>query len=94
MPKHGIDDIREKVRLGKYDMTFHAMEEMAEDHLDIVDIEQAILTGKVIRIEKDDPRGIKYVVAGTAADGRIPVGAVGRFTETGRFLIVTVYEIT
>lgn len=90
MPKYGIDDIREKVRLGKYDMTFHAMEETAEDHLDIMDVEQAILTGKVIRIERDDHRGIKYVVTGTAADGIIPVGVVGRFTETGQFLIVTV----
>ena len=94
MPKYGVEQIREKIRLGEYDMTFHAMEEMAEDHLDILDVEQAVLTGKVIRIEKDDLRGIKYVVAGNAADGIIPVGVVGRFTETGRFLIVTVYEIT
>jgi hypothetical protein len=27
-------------------MTAHAMEEMAEDHLDILEIEQAILNGK------------------------------------------------
>ena len=49
-------------------MTVHAMEEMAEDDLDIVDIEQALLTGQVVRSEKDDPRGTKYVVEGFAAD--------------------------
>jgi len=49
-------------------MTVHAMEEMAEDDLDIVDIEQALLTGQVVRNEKDDLRGTKYVVEGFAAD--------------------------
>lgn len=75
-------------------MTAHAMEEMAEDNLDILDVEQAILNGQVIRTKKDDPRGTKYVVEGTAIDQQTPVGIVGRFTSTGRYLIVTVYEIT
>ena len=30
-------------------MTIHAMEEMAEDDLDILDIEQAVLNGQVVR---------------------------------------------
>ena len=45
-------------------MTVHSMEEMAEDDLDILDIEQAVLNGQVVRREKDDPRGTKYVVEG------------------------------
>jgi len=94
MSRSKLERIKEYVRLGKYDMTAHAMEEMAEDSLDIGDVEQAILTGKVTKNEKHDPRGTKYVIAGVAADGIIPVGVVGRFTETDRFLIVTVYEIT
>jgi hypothetical protein len=49
-------------------MTVHAMEEMAEDDLDILDIEQAGMTGRVVRREKDDPRGTKYVVEGFATD--------------------------
>ena len=75
-------------------MSGHAMEEMAEDNLDIEDIEQAILNGRVGRIERDDPRGTKYVVEGIAVDGKTPVGVVGRFMTTGRYLIITVYEIT
>jgi len=70
------------------------MEEMVEDGLDIEDVEQAILNGRIARIERDDPRGIKYVVEGTGLDGFIPVGSVGRFTSTGRYLIITAYEIT
>ena len=73
-------------------MTAHAMEEMAEDNLDILDVEQAILNGKVIRSEKDDPRGTKYIVKGSVENQRPPVDVVGRFTATGRYLIITVYE--
>jgi len=88
MPGNRIERIRNSIRLGKYDMTSHAAEEMAEDHLDISDVEQAILTGKVIRIEKDDPRGTRYVIVGTGTDDIIPVGVAGRFTETqGLFIL-------
>lgn len=74
-------------------MTVHAVEEMAEDDLDITDVEQAVLTGRNKRIERDDPRGNKYVIEGIATDGVAQVGVVGRFTDTDRYLIVTVYEI-
>ena len=70
------------------------MEEMAEENLDILDIEHAVLVGKVARIEKNDPRGTKYVVEGVARDGQTPVGMVGRFTTVRRYLIITVYEMT
>ena len=40
-------------------MSVHAADEMAEDNLDILDVEQAILGGQVVRIEKNDPRGTK-----------------------------------
>jgi len=75
-------------------MTAHAMEEMAEDNLDIVDIEHVILSGQIIRAEKDSVRGAKYVIYGAAIDPDIPVEVVGRITTSGRFLIITVYEIT
>ena len=74
-------------------MTIHAVEEMAEDELDLIDVETAILNGRLIKTEKDDPRGPRYTVHGNGADGRTAVGSVGRFTETGRLLIVTVYRV-
>ena len=52
-------------------MTVHAMEEMAEDDLDILDVEQALLNGEVVRREKDDPRGTKYVIEGLATMARL-----------------------
>ena len=75
-------------------MTAHAAEEMAEDDLDIVDVEHAVLTGRVERMERDDPRGRKFVVVGTATDGTIQAGVVGRFPRADWFLIITVYRIS
>ena len=89
-----LNRIRMAIRDSTYDMTVHAIEEMAEDYLDISDIEVAILNGRLLKIEKDDPRGTRYTIQGIATNGMIPVGTAGRFTETGRYLIITVYEVT
>ena len=94
MPKSKIERIREKIGLRQYDMSAHAMEEMAEDHLDISDVEAAVFNGRIARIEKDDPRGAKYVIQGIGVDQITLVGVVGRFTSNERFLIITVYEVT
>jgi Domain of unknown function (DUF4258) len=74
-------------------MTVHAMEEMADDDLDIFDIEEAIRNGQIIRRNKQDPRGTKYTIKGLALDGERSVGVVGRFHGVDRFLIITVYDI-
>jgi Domain of unknown function (DUF4258) len=94
VPRSDIDRIREKIRRLQYDMSAHAMEEMAEDFLSILDVEAAVLNGRIARIETEDPRGTKYVVEGTALDQQTPVGVVGRFASSGRYLIITVYEVT
>jgi hypothetical protein len=60
VPRSDIDRIREKIRFRQYDMSAHAMEEMAEDFLTILDVEEAVFSGQVIRVEKEDPRGTKY----------------------------------
>ena len=46
------------------------------------------------RTERDDSRGARYVIEGAAADKQTAVGVVGRFTSTGRYLIITVYAMT
>lgn len=79
---------------GDYDLTRHAINEMAEDELSIFDVEHAILSGEITKTETDDPRGPRYTIIGLAEDQKTEVGVVGRFTETGIYLIITVYEIT
>lgn len=73
-----------------YVITPHALLEMRDDHLDIVDVESAILTGTIERVFEDDPRGTPYAVVGKACDLAADVGVVVRFA--GPLLIITVYE--
>ncbi len=94
MSQRVLDRIRKAIRSGNYDMTHHAVEEMAEDFLGIFDVEAAILNGQITKVERDDPRGTKYIIEGVGIDQFTPVGVVGRFKETEVFLIITVYEIT
>jgi hypothetical protein len=47
-----------------------------------------------MKTERDDPRGARQTIHGTGADRTTQVGTVGRFTGTGRYLIVTLYKVT
>jgi hypothetical protein len=67
---------------------------MTEDGLDLLDLETSIYSGWISSVDKDDPRGTRYTIYGIAEDGITPVGSVGRFTGTGRYLVITIYSIT
>jgi hypothetical protein len=75
-------------------MSVHAMEEMAEDLLDILDVERVVLTGRIHRLHKDDARGTRFVIRGFAIDQQTLVEVVGRFVDGRRFLLITVYVVT
>ena len=71
MPRRILDRIRAPIRHAAYDITAHAIEEMAEDALDIVDVETAILNGRLVKTERDDPRGTQYTTThGIGAGGQ------------------------
>lgn len=82
--------MRQAVRDQTYVMTPHALLEMRNDRLDLVDVESAILTGTIERVFDDDPRGRRYEVVGKACDLTTDVGVAVRFA--GPLLIITVYE--
>ncbi len=88
-----LEKIQLYIRIGKYEMTQHANDEMAEENLDISDIEISILRGKITKIEKDDPRGTKYTIKGITKNNKTLAATVGRFTTTGKYRIITVFEI-
>jgi hypothetical protein len=94
MSRRLLERIRVAILSGDYDLTRHAIDEMAEDRLSIFDVECAILSGEITKTEIDDPRGPRYTIIGLAEDQKTEVGVVGRFTETDIYLIVTVYEVT
>jgi len=85
-----LEAMRRAVVEQTYILTPHALLEMREDRLDAVDVESAILTGRIERVFEDDPRGPRYEVVGTACDRDTDVGVVARFV--GALLIITVYE--
>ena len=89
-----IDRIREKVRRGQYVLTFHAIEEMTDEGFEESDFEQAVLTGRIVRRQRDRIGRRKYTVEGVAQDRR-PLRAVCRFSDTGELVVViTVFEVT
>jgi hypothetical protein len=93
MPQRLLERIQVAILSGDYDLTRHVNDEMVEDGLSIFDVERAILSGEITKTETDDPRGPRYTIIGLAEDQETEVGVVGRFTETGIYLIITVYEV-
>ncbi len=61
--------------------------------LDVLDVESAVLTGRLEKELTHDPRGTRYVVVGTACDLATQVGVVARFVEGDQVLVITVYQI-
>ena len=63
---------------------------MADDFLESADIEQIILTGKIVQKFTHDLRGVRYEVLGYTTDGRRGY-VVCRFLSSGTLLIITAY---
>ena len=93
MASRELERIHNAILDCRYTLTEHAYDEMGEDSLDVLDVESAILTGKVDKVLTMDPRGTRYVIIGNATDQETPVGVVARFVEHDQLLIITVHEI-
>ena len=93
MANRELERVRSAILDRRYALTEHAYEEMDDDDLDVLDVESAILTGRIEEALTRDPRGTRYVVVGKATDQETAVGVVVRFVEHDRLLIITVYEI-
>lgn len=61
-----IDEIRQLVRAGLYEVSIHAQQERLEGDLDIDEIETALLLGEVVEDYPNDPRGPSCLVGGLA----------------------------
>lgn len=92
MYERELNRMREKIRLRQYVMTIHADEEMDDDGLTIYDVENAILTGKVIERQKDrETNEAKFLVRGKTVDDAKILTAVTKFGFAGKLIIITVY---
>jgi hypothetical protein len=80
--------------MGGFVMTLHAVEEMEDEGLSILDVEHAILTGKIARRQKDEnTREWKYLVSGRSLS-QDEVVVVAKLSPTGKLVIITVYAET
>ena len=91
MPETNITRIRECVRLLNYVVSIHATEELDDDNLTILDLENIILTGKIIERQRDaKTREVKCVVRGLTLDER-HAETVVKIGPLGKLFVITVY---
>ncbi len=83
--------IQDAIRSEQYELSVHAFEEAEDDDFWVVDIENAILNGSIVKKYTHDPRGTRYAVRGPALDGRKLI-SVCRFCERTGLLILTVFR--
>jgi hypothetical protein len=87
-----LKQLRSLIRKRQYIITTHALEEMGEDDVLAEDIENAILTGRIIDRQIDRAtRERKYVLAGTDCSGD-SVHVVLKVGPTRKAVVITVYR--
>jgi len=87
-----LQRIRQKVIDREYYLSSHAEDEMLDDDLERIDVENAILKGRIEKKVTEDIRGTRYRVEGPASDGRF-VHVLCRFKEDANLVIITVYAL-
>jgi len=91
MARISIRRLRQLIRTLDYVVSTHAAEEIEDENLSILDIENIILTGKIVERQHDaKTREIKCVVAGATLDGA-PAEVVVKTGFTGRLIVITAY---
>src|SRR5437870_1098754 len=87
-----IRAIRQKVVDRAYYLSSHPEDEMWDDGFERMDIENAILKGRIEKRMTRDPRGTRYRIEGPALDGRV-MHLVCRLAEDANLVIVTLYAL-
>lgn len=91
MPPQTITRIRDLVRSLNYVVSIHAAEELEDDNLTILDLENIILTGKIVERQRDaQTREVKNVVRGSTLGDR-EAETVVKVGPTGTLVVITVY---
>ena len=86
-----IQSIREKVKKGKYRISFSHTEKLRERKIEITEIEEAVSAGEIMEAYPDDPRGPSCLILGFTHQGR-PLHIVCGDLEDERILVITAYE--
>ena len=93
MPRFSIVRVRDLVRSVNYVVSLHAAEELEDDNLTILDLENILLTGRIVERQKDRrTREAKTVIRGRIIDDR-EGEAVVKVNLSGVLYVVTVYLV-
>ena len=88
-----LAQIKEKIKLNEYAFSSHAEQEIQEDLLNETEVEDAIISSRVIRTQIDKLKRTVYTLEGTTRNFR-QIGIICRFSDSGKYvIIITVYEI-
>jgi len=91
MPQPTLARIRECIRSLNYVVSIHAAEELDDDNLTILDLENIILTGKIIERQRDArTREVKCVVCGLTLDER-HAETIVKIGPLGNLFVITAY---
>lgn len=84
-----IREIKEKIRHGEYEISYHAEKERYAEDITIADIEAAIFNGEILEDYPNDHRGPSCLVLGYSQNR--PIHIVCCYTTTKWIRIITVY---
>jgi len=84
-----IEEIKEKIRRNKYEISFHGEKERYAEDITLSDLETAISNGEVLEDYPNDPRGPSCLVLGYSQNR--PIHIVCGYTHIKWIRIITVY---
>jgi hypothetical protein len=85
-----IETIQEKIRQGRYIISFTHTEKLRQRRIKAEDIERAIATGVIIEDYREDRRGSSCLILGFA--GKRPLHVVCGRLDADEILVITAYE--
>ena len=92
MAQSTISHFRHLIRTLQFFVSTHAAEELEDDNLSILDLESIILTGQVVKRQRDtQTHEVKYIVAGVTFDGSA-AAVVVKVGFTGKLIVITAYR--
>jgi hypothetical protein len=86
-----LEAIQEKIRKGRYYISFSHTEKLRLRKIEAADIEEAILQGEIIEPYPHDPRGASYLISGMTRKER-PLHVLCGSLEGDEMVIITAYE--
>jgi hypothetical protein len=93
VPQPTIAQLRDLVRSLNYVVSFHCAEELEDDNLTILDLENIILTGKIVEHQRDRAtREGKTIILGSTLEG-LRAETVVKIAPLGNLFFITVYLV-